>query len=187
MEIYCLFNVLLCFSPFSWWGFWEKEKELSIIPKVSGKEKYVIIFLSIICFIFCTLYSGRILHVLEFNNANVWWMSSLYQQDIGMLLSLKVLVFIGSIITSLCVLVIVKMPSCICLLGSKTLAYYVVQGIFVHILADYLQPDFVQALLLGLCVIIVTTILLRYVDSKFITNPITSILKWNNWIKNYCL
>jgi hypothetical protein len=107
-------------------------------------------------------------------------MSSLYQQDIGMLLSLKVLVFIGSIITSLCVLVIVKMPSCICLLGSKTLAYYVVQGIFVHILADYLQPDFVQALLLGLCVIIVTTILLRYVDSKFITNPITSILKWNN-------
>lgn len=168
------------FFPFFMMGFLRKEKGLSIIPKISGKEKYVIVFLSVICFIFCIIYSGRILHVLEFNNANVWWMSSLYQQNLGMLLALKVLVFVGSIITSLCMLLIVKMPACICSLGSKTLAYYVMQGIFVHILASYFHPNFIQALILGLCVIIVTTILLRYVDSKFVTNPITSILKWNN-------
>lgn len=174
------FQRTFMFLPFFMMGFLRKEKELSIIPKVSGKEKYVIVFLSVICFIFCIIYSGRILHVLEFNNANIWWMSSLYQQNLGMLLVLKVLVLVGSIITSLCVLLIVKMPTCICSLGSKTLAYYVMQGVFVHILASYFHSNFIQALILGLCVIIVTTILLRYVDSKFLTNPITSILKWNN-------
>lgn len=174
------FQRTFMFLPFFMMGFLRKEKELSIIPKVSGKEKYVIVFLSVICFIFCIIYSGRILHVLEFNNANIWWMSSLYQQNLGMLLVLKVLVLVGSIITSLCVLLIFRMPTCICSLGSKTLAYYVVQGVFVHILASYFHSNFIQTLILGLCVIIVTTILLRYVDSKFITNPITSILKWNN-------
>ena len=42
-----------------------------------------------------------------------------------MLLVLKVLVYIGSIITTFAVLMFVNLPKSICAYGSKTLAYYV--------------------------------------------------------------
>lgn len=119
-----------------------------------------------------------ILHVLEFNNANVWHMSNLYNQNIGMLLVLKVLVYIGSIITTFAVLMFVNLPKSICAYGSKTLAYYVIQGMFAHILSTYLQVNFYQALFLCVCILILTTVLLRFVDSKFITNPFSTLLKW---------
>lgn len=132
----------------------------------------------LVCFAFCLIYSGRILHVLEFNNANVWHMSNLYNQNIGMLLVLKVLVYIGSIITTFAVLMFVNLPKSICAYGSKTLAYYVIQGMFAHILSTYLQVNFYQALFLCVCILILTTVLLRFVDSKFITNPFSTLLKW---------
>ena len=140
--------------------------------------KLVLAIASLVCFAFCLIYSGRILHVLEFNNANVWHMSNLYNQNIGMLLVLKVLVYIGSIITTFAVLMFVNLPKSICAYGSKTLAYYVIQGMFAHILSTYLQVNFYQALFLCVCILILTTVLLRFVDSKFITNPFSTLLKW---------
>lgn len=62
--------------------------------------------------------------------------------------------------------------------GSKTLAYYVIQGMFAHILSTYLQVNFYQALFLCVCILVLTTVLLRFVDSKFITNPFSTLLKW---------
>lgn len=166
------------FLPFFMMGFLRRVKGLPIIPDVSKCIKLVLAIASLVCFAFCLIYSGRILHVLEFNNANVWHMSNLYNQNIGMLLVLKVLVYIGSIITTFAVLMFVNLPKSICAYGSKTLAYYVIQGMFAHILSTYLQVNFYQALFLCVCILILTTVLLRFVDSKFITNPFSTLLKW---------
>ena len=95
------------FLPFFMMGFLRRVKGLPIIPDVSKCIKLVLAIASLVCFAFCLIYSGRILHVLEFNNANVWHMSNLYNQNIGMLLVLKVLVYIGSIITTFAVLELV--------------------------------------------------------------------------------
>lgn len=166
------------FLPFFMMGFLRRVKGLPIIPDVSKCIKLVLAIASLVCFAFCLIYSGRILHVLEFNNANVWHMSNLYNQNIGMLLVLKVLVYIGSIITTFAVLMFVNLPKSICAYGSKTLAYYVIQDMFAHILSTYLQVNFYQALFLCVCILILTTVLLRFVDSKFITNPFSTLLKW---------
>lgn len=166
------------FLPFFMMGFLRRVKGLPIIPDVSKCIKLVLAIASLVCFAFCLIYSGRILHVLEFNNANVWHMSNLYNQNIGMLLVLKVLVYIGSIITTFAVLMFVNLPKSICAYGSKTLAYYVIQGMFAHILSTYLQVNFYQALFLCVCILVLTTVLLRFVDSKFITNPFSTLLKW---------
>ena len=85
---------------------------------------------------------------------------------------------IGSIITTFAVLMFVNLPKSICAYGSKTLAYYVIQGMFAHILSTYLQVNFYQALFLCVCILVLTTVLLRFVDSKFITNPFSTLLKW---------
>lgn len=75
-------------------------------------------------------------------------------------------------------LMFVNLPKSICAYGSKTLAYYVIQGMFAHILSTYLQVNFYQALFLCVCILVLTTVLLRFVDSKFITNPFSTLLKW---------
>lgn len=63
------------FLPFFMMGFLRRVKGLPIIPDVSKCIKLVLAIASLVCFAFCLIYSGRILHVLEFNNANVWHMS----------------------------------------------------------------------------------------------------------------
>lgn len=68
------------FLPFFMMGFLRRVKGLPIIPDVSKCIKLVLAIASLVCFAFCLIYSGRILHVLEFNNANVWHMSNLYNQ-----------------------------------------------------------------------------------------------------------
>lgn len=69
------------FLPFFMMGFLRRVKGLPIIPDVSKCIKLVLAIASLVCFAFCLIYSGRILHVLEFNNANVWHMSNLYNQN----------------------------------------------------------------------------------------------------------
>lgn len=69
------------FLPFFMMGFLRRVKGLPIIPDVSKCIKLVLAIASLVCFAFCLIYSGRILHVLEFNNANVWHMSNLYNQS----------------------------------------------------------------------------------------------------------
>ena len=59
------------FLPFFMMGFLRRVKGLPIIPDVSKCIKLVLAIASLVCFAFCLIYSGRILHVLEFNNANV--------------------------------------------------------------------------------------------------------------------
>lgn len=67
------------FLPFFMMGFLRRVKGLPIIPDVSKCIKLVLAIASLVCFAFCLIYSGRILHVLEFNNANVWHMSNFVQ------------------------------------------------------------------------------------------------------------
>lgn len=57
------------FLPFFMMGFLRRVKGLPIIPDVSKCIKLVLAIASLVCFAFCLIYSGRILHVLEFNNA----------------------------------------------------------------------------------------------------------------------
>ena len=70
------------FLPFFMMGFLRRVKGLPIIPDVSKCIKLVLAIASLVCFAFCLIYSGRILHVLEFNNANesigLYWINYYY-------------------------------------------------------------------------------------------------------------
>lgn len=174
------FTRTLMFLPFFIFGYILHQNNKALICTIRPIYKWGLMGLSMIAFIACCLFSSSILHVLEFNNANVWYMSELYDANVSDLLLLKTIVFVGSIISSFFILQFVRLPLCLCKYGAKTLAFYVIQGIFAHILGAYLQPNFINAILLGIVILIISALLLKCVDAKYITNPITSLIKWKS-------
>lgn len=123
------------FLPFFIFGYLLKKQGRPLIPELTTTRSLLIGMSSIISIVFCLVYSGRLLHVLEFNNANVWFISGLYEKDPLNLLLLKIIISIGSIITTAGVLLFIRFPKSISQLGSQTLVFYVVQGILVHLVA----------------------------------------------------
>ncbi len=164
------------FLPYFIFGYLLKKQGRPLIPKLKSRMKLLIGMGSIVSIVLCMVYSGRLLHVLEFNNANLWFISNLYEKDPLNLLLLKIAISMGAIITTAGVLLFIRFPKCISQLGSQTLVFYVVQGILVHIVARQYSLSFLLSIVLSMISIIVSLILIKCVNLKYITNPISSIL-----------
>ena len=174
------FQRTFMFLPYFIFGYILKKQGRSLIPKLTTGKRLLISMGSIVSIFLCMVYSGRLLHVLEFNNANMWFISNLYEIDPLNLLLLKIAINIGAIITTAGVLLFIRFPSSISQLGSQTLIFFVVQGIFVHIVARQYSLSFLLSIVLSIISIIVSLLLIKCINSKYITNPISSILKWKN-------
>lgn len=173
------FQRTFMFLPYFIFGYLLKKQGRPLIPRLSIKMRLLIGFGSIVSIVLCLIYSGRLLHVLEFNNANIWFISNLYEKEPLNLLLLKLSISIGSIITTVGVLIFVRFPKSISMLGSKTLVFYVIQGIMVHIARQY-SSSFIFSMVLCAIAILVSLLLIKCFNTKYITNPLSSILKWIN-------
>lgn len=172
------FQRTFMFLPYFIFGYILKKQGRSLIPKFTSRMRLLIGMGSIVSIVLCIVYSGRLLHVLEFNNANIWFISNLYEKDFLNLLLLKIAISMGAIITTAGVLLFIRLPKSISQLGSQTLVFYVVQGILVHIVARQFSLSFLLSVILSMISIIVSLLLIKSVNLKYITNPISSILKW---------
>ena len=174
------FQRTFMFLPYFILGYLMKKQGRPLIPELTTRMRLLIGMGSIVSFVLCLVCSGRLLHVLEFNNANIWFISNLYEKDPLNLLLLKITVSMGAIITTAGVLLFIRFPKIISQLGSQTLVFYVVQGILVHIVARQYSLSFLLSIVLSIISIIVSLLLIKCVNYKYITNPISSILKWKN-------
>lgn len=165
------------FLPYFIFGYLLKRQGRPLIPELTTRMRLLIGMGTIVSIVLSLVYSGRLLHVLEFNNANIWFISNLYGKDPLNILLLKIAISMGSIITTAGVLLFIRFPKCISQLGSQTLVFYVVQGILVHIVARQYSLSFFLSIVLSMISIIVSLILIKCVNLKYITNPISSILK----------
>lgn len=174
------FQRTFMFFPFFMIGYVRKQSGLSPIPNLSLRYKWTVAIMALTCISLCWCYSCRVLHVLEFGNTNVWYMAELFNMSVSHLILLRMLVVVGSLVVSTAVLLFIRLPYVICLYGSKTLAYFVMQGIFAHILASYFRPNLTQALFISVLILIFTTIMIRHIDPQIITSPISKFIKWKN-------
>lgn len=174
------FQRTFMFLPYFMFGYILKKQGRPLIPKLTSRMRLLIGMGSIVSIVLCMVYSGSLLHVLEFNNANIWFISNLYEKDPLNLLLLKIAISMGAIVTTAGVLLFIRFPNSISQLGSQTLVFYVVQGILVHIIARQYALSFLLSVILSIISIIVSLLLIKCIKLKYITNPISSILKWKN-------
>ena len=170
------FQRTFMFLPYFIFGYLLKKQGRPLIPKLKSRMKLLIGMGSIVSIVLCMVYSGRLLHVLEFNNANIWFISNLHEKDPLYLFFIKFAISMGAIITTAGVLLFIRFPKNISQLGSQTLVFYVVQGIYVHIVARQYSLSFLLSIILSIVSIIISLLLIKCVNLKYITNPISSIL-----------
>ena len=165
--------------PFFYGGYLCQIKGLKLPYEIKKKTSTLLLILSGIIMGLLIYYSSRTLHVLEYYNVDVWSISKNCDLSVLSLLVFRCLLFISSVIVSFVIIEKVKMSERISFWGRYTLVIYVLQGILAHIIPSLAPANLYIELVIGLGILLLSVVLIKTIDCRYITNPISSLTDKN--------
>ena len=174
------FNRTIQMLPFFYGGYLCRNKGINLPLELKKKKiSMMLLILSGLIMALLIVFSSRTLHVLEFYNVDVWSISNNCNLPVGSLLGMRALLMIGAAVISFVIIDMVKMSDRLSTLGCSTLVIYVIQGILAHILPLLSPANFYIELVIAFGILLISIFLIRTVDCRYITNPISTLLDKN--------
>lgn len=176
-QIFSFMRTILYFPLFIV-GYIAKNKSFDITKQIDKRTlRYALIVLSIFICILLSYFSGRKLHVFEFNRdslsvlMNDWNLSATYVYCIK--------IAMGGAFALLCILLlnIVRFPAIFAFYGQHSLLFYTMQAIIVHFYRDIIGPTLIHSLIGSVITITLCCLLCKTTICHHLTNPISAILK----------
>lgn len=173
------FNRTIQMFPFFYGGYLCRSNGINLPLELKKKISTMLLILSGLIMALLIVFSSRTLHVLEFYNVDVWSISNNCNLPVGSLLGMRALLMIGTAVMSFVIIDMVKMSDRLSTLGRSTLVIYVIQGILAHILPLLFPANFYIELVMAFGILLISIFLIRTVDCRYITNPISTLLDKN--------
>ncbi len=171
------FNRTLQMFPFFYVGQMCKNNNLSVPYGIKTKFKLMLGFLTGIAVILLAIYSCRPLHVLEFWRDNVWYISGISGIPVVRLLLFRLLLIVCAGTISIFVVENIRLPNRLSELGSSTLVIFVIQGWLAHFIPTLVPNNIFIELGVASIIIALSIVIIKTIDSRYITNPVTILLE----------
>lgn len=173
------FNRTIQMLPFFCGGYICRSKGIKLPYGIKKIISNSLMILSAIVLVLLMYYSSRTLHVLEFYNVDVWSISNNSNLPVVSLVGVRFLLMISTIVVSFLIIEKVKLSESISFLGRSTLVIYVLQGIFAHIVPSLAPANLYIELVIGLGILLLSILLIKTIDCRYITNPISTLFDNN--------
>lgn len=178
-----IFHKTLEMFPFFFFGYLCKLKNINLPLVIRKKTKYFFILLTIVIFIFIILYPHPV-YKLFLYNTDVWTIANSHCNGkificcnpLG-LCTLRFIIMICSSIISYTIIHTIILPEKISILGRYTLVIYTFQGIFAHLIPDYLPKNLGIELGVATAILALSILLIKKINYRYVTNPISTIYK----------
>ena len=178
------FNRTFQMLPFFYGGYLCRSKGINLPFELKRKTSTWLFILSGIIMAILIVFSSRTLHVLEFYNVDVWSISNNRNLPVGSLLGIRALLMMSTVVISFVIIEKIKMSERLSVLGRSTLVVYVIQGVFAHIIPSLAPANVYLELVIAFGILLLSVFLIRTLDCRYITNPISTLLDKNKKNKN---
>ena len=170
------FNRTFQMFPFFFGGYLCRINNIKLPLESKMKYSTLHLFLAAIITMFIIYFSSRTLHVLEFYNVDAWSISKDSCISIDVLIGIRIVLILCAIIMSIAFIEKFSIPESISRLGSATLVVYVIQGVFAHIVPSIAPQNIYIELGIAFLIISVSILLIKKIDCRYITNPLSTII-----------
>lgn len=130
-----------------------------------------------------TAFSGRDLHILEFNRDSFPELLSATNWSVEKTIFAKCLWSLSVAFFIFFFLKIVSYPKFFSKYGQNCLTFFTIQGCITHIYRDFFNPSLLHALLASVTIILICCYISRFNIQKLITNPFTFVFNGFNQYK----
>lgn len=171
------FNRTIQMFPFFYGGYLLKNKGVVLPYGIKKSINIIALLLVGLLFVFLLLHTSRLLHELEFYNTDAWTISNNWGTSVMELLGYRVFLMLCAVVISMLIIENFKIPVKISLLGESTMVIYVIQGIFAHLIPSIAPSNLYIELGIAFFIVLVSIVLIKHVDCRYITNPITTCIE----------
>lgn len=171
------FNRTIQMFPFFYGGYLLKNKGVAL---PYGIKKSIDISASVfvgLLIVFLWFHTSRLLHEIEFYNTDAWMISNKWGVSVAELLGRRVFLMLCAVVISLVIIENLRMPVRLSTLGESTMVIYVIQGIFAHLIPSIAPSNLYIELGIAFFIVLVSIVLIKHVDCRYITNPITTCIE----------
>lgn len=174
-QMFLSFGRTLQFAPFFVCGYLLTNEDINRLRNL-GQKRILSVFSIILCMV-AGLCSCRGLHLLEFHRASLMSIVSESMMSISSIIGLKVYVELSAIVLSLWLLSIRFSCTYLAKYGKDTLLFFMLQLVLVQLGARFLPEGIMYELISVFACILLGCFLSYSGFSKWITNPISSIIR----------
>ena len=162
--------------PFFFGGYLCRINSIKLPLESKMKNSTLFLLLAAIIIALLLYFSSRTLHTLEFYNMDVWLISKESALSTGLLIGIRLILMFCAIIISFVIIENFRISNSLSYFGSATLVVYVIQGVFAHIVPLIAPQNMFIELGVAFLIISISVLLIKKIDCRCITNPLSTII-----------
>lgn len=170
------FNRTFQMFPFFFGGYLCRINSIKLPLESKMKNSTLFLLLAAIIIALLLYFSSRTLHTLEFYNMDVWLISKESALSTGLLIGIRLILMFCAIIISFVIIENFRISNSLSYFGSATLVVYVIQGVFAHIVPLIAPQNMFIELGVAFLIISISVLLIKKIDCRCITNPLSTII-----------
>lgn len=161
------------FLPFFMIGYYLRKEDIDKFRNINPQYKICIMALALLISILAVIFSGRPLHVLEYQRNCLFNLLPFLQNGITGVLLAKIGLYLSSLIFCLAFMSI-KLPKVELFerYGRKTLFMFTFQALVIHFIVHFYPLSFIASISFSFCLMILSCFIVQYTRlANFVTNP----------------